>query len=364
MQVTKEKISTDKVFTGQDRLKDFAVELKRQLDNKKDFKVPSEVVPFGQSGEDTFAFDLLQNGRFNLNDYAHHQLASKLDIPRSYYNRMREVSPELLTHSVNHWMRKEPKDLLIRILDGQVRAVLSDRFRALDNYNLMNAILPVVQDQNLKILESALTDRRLYLKAVFEEVQGEVAVGDVVQSGIIIQNSEVGAGTLSIGMFLWRLVCLNGMVGATSLRQYHLGKDGNGDEGNIREFISSETRQLEDKAFFSKIGDICRATISQESFNKELEKFKEANERPIKNPERIIEVIDARFGFSKPEEEGILYNLVQGGNSTQWGLANAVTATAKDSGSYDRKVELETIGHQIVKITADEWVRISNGSSN
>ena len=40
----------------------------------------------------------------------------------------------------------------------------------------------------------------------------EVKQGDTVQAGIIISNSEVGLGSLSLRTFLYRLVCLNGMI--------------------------------------------------------------------------------------------------------------------------------------------------------
>ena len=34
---------------------------------------------------------------------------------------------------------------MVRTLDGQVRAVLSDRYRRLDNYDLAENVLPILQ---------------------------------------------------------------------------------------------------------------------------------------------------------------------------------------------------------------------------
>ena len=40
----------------------------------------------------------------------------------------------------------------------------------------------------------------------------DVVPGDTVQGGVIISNSEVGLGAVSVQPLLYRLVCTNGMV--------------------------------------------------------------------------------------------------------------------------------------------------------
>ena len=57
-----------------------------------------------------------------------------------------------------------------------------------------------------------LTDSRMYIKVVNTRLEAEVVPGDIVQSGIIISNSEVGLGSVSIQPLVYRLVCSNGMV--------------------------------------------------------------------------------------------------------------------------------------------------------
>ena len=44
-------------------------------------------------------------------------------------------------------------------------------------------------------------------------------VGDEVQAGFIIGNSEVGAGSVFVEQLVWRLICLNGMRRGQSLRK-------------------------------------------------------------------------------------------------------------------------------------------------
>ena len=57
-----------------------------------------------------------------------------------------------------------------------------------------------------------LTESRMYIKVVNTRLQAEVVPGDIVQSGIIISNSEVGLGSVNIQPLVYRLVCSNGMV--------------------------------------------------------------------------------------------------------------------------------------------------------
>src|SRR5207244_7939357 len=112
------------------------------------------------------------------------------------------------------WLQQSGGDKrLIRTLDGNVRAVLSDRYRRLDNFDLAENVLPILQrlpDARFESVE--LTETRMYLKVVTPSVRYEIAPGDVVQAGVVIANSEVGQGTLSVQPLVFRLVCKNGLI--------------------------------------------------------------------------------------------------------------------------------------------------------
>ena len=53
--------------------------------------------------------------------------------------------------------------------------------------------LPDIRFESYQITES-----RMYIKAVNPRLQAEVSPGDIVQAGVIISNSEVGLGSVSI----------------------------------------------------------------------------------------------------------------------------------------------------------------------
>ena len=57
---------------------------------------------------------------------------------------MRKEAPEPLATNVNEWFHNKPERRMIRTLDGQARAFLSDRYRRLDNYDLASTVLPIL----------------------------------------------------------------------------------------------------------------------------------------------------------------------------------------------------------------------------
>jgi hypothetical protein len=82
---------------------------------------------------------------YGVTPLARRQLADKLKIPYAYFERMREDQPALLDRNVNTWLQSEDERRMLRTLDGQVRAVLSDRYRRLDNFDLAESVLPILQ---------------------------------------------------------------------------------------------------------------------------------------------------------------------------------------------------------------------------
>ena len=214
-------------------LVEIATELERQNASKKDYvadtrRLKMEPVETGKV--------VLQgvNGGMALRPIAHQQMAATLGIPKPYYDRMLNEQPDLLAANVNRWLEKQPAKKLIRTLDNEVRAVLSDSYRPLDNLDLAEAVLPKLSELTASVVSTEVTENRFYLKAVTEKVTGIVKVGDVIQAGIVISNSEVGQGSLRVEALDYRLVCLNGMIRDSSIRKAHLGRGARGQDASRR----------------------------------------------------------------------------------------------------------------------------------
>jgi hypothetical protein len=136
---------------------------------------------------------------------------------------MRAEAPFLLGANLGGWLSQSDKRYMVRTLDGTARAFLSDRYRRIDNYEIAQATLPIIGGMpDAKVESCEVTENRMYIKVVNPRLEAEVQKGDIVQAGIVISNSEVGLGSVSVMPLVYRLACLNGMiVNDLGKRKYH-----------------------------------------------------------------------------------------------------------------------------------------------
>lgn len=298
---------------------------------------------------------------FDVNDYMRGQIATDLGIPKRYFDRMLTDAPALLTRNVDHWLHNEPNRRMLRGFKGDDgltgRAWLSDRYRRLDYIEVARQLLPEFGNLGTEVRfhQAAVTDTRLYIRAVLPRIEGQVKVGETVQWGVQISNSEVGAGTLAIHGFLLVLACTNGMTVDTVLKQRHVGRRIE-DDG----VLSDEALQADDTAFWLAARDMLRAAVSETRFEAVIEKLREAaNSDTIARPLRATEVLQQQMSLTDDEREAVLTHLVTGGDLSLWGALNAVTATAKQAESFERQAELEAAGWQMANMSARDWERVA-----
>lgn len=139
-------------------LQELAIELDRQAKVKKDYVATAGAMQMTAVNEN---FDLvIGNTPFQLNENAHRQLGLQLKIPAPYYERMRAENPGLLMANVNGWFQQSPDTRrMVRTLDGTARAILSDRYRRIDNYEVAQTVLPIISEmQGARIESCELTD--------------------------------------------------------------------------------------------------------------------------------------------------------------------------------------------------------------
>lgn len=347
-----------------------AAEVDRQAKAKRDFLAPTDKMELhGDAG-----FNLRGVGRFNPTRHFHGQLGEYLGIPSRYYDLCLDKAPALLAQNVNHWLvvraARENDKRMVRTLDGAARAFLSDRFRPLDNYDLLTAVLPAVQGQaGLRVESCEVTETRLYLKVVNERVQAEVKPGDVVQAGVMVCNSEVGMGALTVQPLVFRLACINGVIMSDStLRKYHAGdrrgRGNNGEDVIPYDVLSDEARRASDKALWLSVRDLTKAALSEALFTKGVNAMRAAAGQPMEAPlSDVLDVTKRRFGLRDTEGEEIIRQLVLGGDLSRYGLVNAVTRAAQEVKDYDRSTELERVGGEILELPPSEWAVLSRASA-
>ena len=298
---------------------------------------------------------------FDVKQIAHRQIGTHLKIPADYYDRMLTESPELLAHNVNTWFNRKPAKRMLRTLDGSARAFLSSRYRRIDNFEILQAVLPIIGEiQDARFESCQVTESRMYIKVINPRLETEVSVGDVVQAGVMISNSEVGHGSLTVQPLILRLVCMNGMVvNDAKTRKVHKGCENTADENFL--LYSDKTLAADDHAFLLKIQDTVRAAVDEAKFNQVVDLMRGATEAKITSNDipAVVKLASKDFKISESESDGVLNHLIQDHNYSLYGLSNAVTRFSQDVDSYDRATELESIGYNILLMNRQQWNRLN-----
>jgi hypothetical protein len=349
---------------------DVARELKRQIETRKDFLAPQGRLTMGMKGSDVRMFGLDGPHGLNIRQLAHEQIGETVAIPRKYYDRMLMEAPDLLALNVNRWFEKDKSTKrMVRTLDGFARAFLSERFRPLDNVDLMGALLPVIEKKGAQVMSSELTDKRLYVKAILPSMEAKIAtskeVGDIVSAGICVSNSEVGCGALRIEPFVYRLSCKNGLiVPDMALRKYHVGKGADAD--GLGRLLTTEAKRADDKAFWLRVRDITNAAFDVDVFKATVSKMNVAAGQEIKTDDlpAVVEIVTREEDIPERVSKLIEGNLIKGKDFTRWGLVNAVTAAANVESDYEVATHLERTGGKILDLSRSQWDYLACAGNN
>lgn len=348
-------------------LVNLAQELERQLGTKQDLVVPSSVLQCRT--DEGGHLKMMVEARTGISEYgvnrlARHQLADKLKIPYAYFERMRVEQPTLLDNNLNTWLRSDGDRRMLRTLDGEVRAVLSDRYRRLDNFDLAENVLPILQRLDGARFESVeLTETKMYLKVVTPRVEIEIAPGDVVQAGLVITNSEVGCGTLSVQPLVFRLVCRNGLiVPDRTLRKTHVGRAIQVEDELVNVF-RDDTLAADDRAFFLKVRDVVEAAVSVTTLRQIAVKMQKTRDIPLTgDPVTTVEVLANRYTLNDAERSGVLRHLIVEGDLSAYGLVNAVTHYSQYVEDYDRATEFEALGGRLIDLSTKDWKELAEAA--
>lgn len=348
-------------------------ELARQLEERKtqkvDFITPTNqielaVVPRDSDGHKEVVLHVpdAPAAEYGVRPIAHDQIGTHIEIPGRYYDRMLKDEPELLTRNVNTWLRRETKTKrMVRTMNGQARAFLSNRYQRIENDEIAEIALPILLgDRGLTVVSSEVTEKRLYIQATTSRVVGDVKVGDAVQAGVIISNSEVGHGSVSVQRIIYRLRCLNGLILPDGkYRANHTGARLDDNEALWKD----DTRAADDKAILLKVRDMVTAALDEGSFKASLAKMQESTEQKITgNPVVAIEVLANKLSVNDNEKGGILRSLIEGGDLSRWGVLNAVTHQAHTASDYDRSVEFERLGSKVLDLSPSEWKEVAEAA--
>jgi hypothetical protein len=277
--------------------------------------------------------------------------------------------PALFATNVNYWLKRVPVKRMVRCLDGNVRAFLSDQYLRLDNEAVAKAVFPVLlKASNIRLVSYEITDSRLYIKAVFPRLKQEVVFSpsrgemDSVQAGVVISNSEIGLGSLQVRPLAYGELRSNGMVLGSEPDSWWF-KD------SCRQ-ISEMTTGCADRATTRLIKQVCdlavlsvRQASSRPVFRRLVKKMRDApyGEKIVRS-KPAVGMLGATLGLTSAETGLVLEALIHWQDYSRWGALNAVTAIANVHEDYDRATEIEIMGGQVLEMNPSQWAAIARAA--
>lgn len=354
-------------------LSELAAQIERNAKAKRDLVVDSRELALVPQ-ERGLALRVADRENFDVNNLAHGQIEQHAGIGAKYYQRMREHAPELLAQNVNHWFAANQSRRLVRTMDGTTRAFLSDGYKPLENEDLAEAILPVLLQMNLEILSCQITERRMFIKCVDQQLMRDVPSGkrmgdgghtifDTCSPAITISNSEVGAGQLSVESGVYTKACTNMCTFAKDgMKRRHVGARHELTD-NLQHLLSDEAKRKTDEAIWLQVRDVVKGAFNEARFDARCKQLGDMSEQKIEgNPVEVVNFATKKFGLTEGEGSSILRHLIEGADLTRYGLFNAVTRSAEDHDDYDRASELETLGGKIVELPRNQWQEIARAA--
>lgn len=303
--------------------------------------------------------------QFDTTPAARIDVATRLAIPVRYWERIYAEHPILAADTVTTLTRADDRVALYRFLrdgDGWVlRAQLSDRYSAFDNWTVLQAVQRGLEGNGHDLADAeisvdltperfrmrlALPSVSLLVPELLADYRGPRGQGDappVLWAGLEVSNSETGNGAFKVVPRIVVLICRNGLTrNIDAVTQVHLG--GRLDAGVVE--WSNETRRLNADLLASKVSDAVTAFASVEYLRRSAEQMRAAKGIPAGLPD--IEEVRVAHTLTEEETQAVMDAFLRGGDATRFGLGQAVTAVAQEAEESDRQAELEAAFWQVV----------------
>jgi len=277
-----------------------------------------------------------------LRELAFSQLCNKIGAPAPY---IRGLPPKLQTACINYGLSRRDGAALLRLAGDEVRAVLSDRYAAADDELLLDVVSDCLDRTGYRkdaLVRAAGVGPHTLLRITLPNEGVPVRVGDVIEHGIDLGNSELGLRSVQVTPVTYRLVCTNGMRAWRSeaaVRMRHIG-----DPDRLRETL----RDAIPVAFAEARGDIERwkraVDVLMDSALDEIEGL-----RGFGLSTNEVQAV----GRTLAEEQALLPESGTGQSlkdalktsTTVFDVANAITATARERPTATR-LGMEEVAHR------------------
>jgi hypothetical protein len=289
--------------------------------NKWDRKAPAAALRIAKDG----ALELNGDGRserFALSELATSQMCGRLGIPVPYYRRL----PSELQATVANYDLGRLKDsaYLLRGKDEWVRAFLSADYVAYNNAHIAETVKELLRGAGVAVKSFVVEETHLFLKILSDEIADS---GAGLKAGIMIGNSEVGQGSVSVEPFVYRLLCTNDFI-VTQEKSFR--------HAHIHLTASEMRRRMADA-----ISDAFKIAASV------LDAFLLTREQPVADPVETIRQLAESRKMSQKFADEVVSSYAAEPEPSRFGVINAFTRAAQKLGPLQR-IEVERLAGTLI----------------
>lgn len=284
-----------------------------------------------------------------MHDHAIDQVAALASMPRDWWRHLvaqgvgadgDNWGPKLLAHSLDQAFDHRGSRHLVRSVEGQVRGVLSDRYRRLDSRPLLEKTLEAFGSVGLMPYRGRWLETRLEIQAISPRVYAPFP-GELVAFGLSFRSSDYGDGAVDVRAFMLRPACANGAVTESIMRQTHVGRRIADDDG-----VSDEAARADANAQALIVRDKIREALAPEKIEARIAQVAAANEREL-TPARAAERL--RKLLTKDESEKAIAQFTSADivtlppGQTDLRMSNAISWLANTTKNESRAQHLQEV---------------------
>lgn len=297
-------------------------------------------------------------------------------VPAKFTEGLADTYPSIAAQLINDVAQANGKRHLFRCLDGRCRAVLSDKYRIMDHYDVAFSAMQAVQASNGEVVECSLSDTHMRIKFTSRNVWDAINLnregdrgnwysggignqdhlrrvgarsgGDLpggpgtVHPLVTVSNSETGHGGLNVRIGLLQAICFNLATVESVVQEVHLGSKL--DEG----IFTEETRQKDSEAVMLKCRDAVTAAFDSQKFAAMVAKANAAQSDAIEAPTAAVNQFVEGQSLSEEVRDGILAHFLRDYDQTRYGMAQAVARYAQDVTEAEAASTLEDLAGKLI----------------
>lgn len=291
-----------------------------------------------KSAVDQQAYALTDTAFFQLAGLVGPSNGERLNFP-GYLRACLAHDERLVSINLQAWMQaNKDKQTLMRTVRPSgipaVRAFLSDRYVPVDDLDVLEILQQIEEVHGADVRHLEIGEDSFHLKLSWRRDRYEVKVGDVVEFGVSISNSEIGKRAVRVEPMVWRLNCANGLIGRAA--------DLEGGVWYVRH--AGRTERI-----LGVVRDALQACLpaARDLARKMAEATKEQIDRPVERLKSLAKEESLSEAVISAATEEMLREAA-GGPVTRFDFVNGITGAGRQQRNADTRYDLERLGASLL----------------